>query len=86
MQWLKLTRPPKVKTQWFDYVLSQVEEHGEERLRVAKHDRVLGEPDWKLVQTLADLGPPSKRHGQQSSHMSDHNMSQSSIGPSGKDI
>ena len=57
MQWMKLAEPPRVRAQWIDYVLSQVEEHGEEMLKAAKKDRVLGDPDWRVVQQMADLRP-----------------------------
>ena len=63
---MKLAEPPRVRAQWIDYVLSQVEEHGEEMLKAAKKDRVLGDPDWRVVQQMADLRPAKKLRQQYS--------------------
>jgi len=52
VQWMQMTRPTAVKARWLGYVLSQVEEHGEERLRFARQDKILGEPDWRQVSML----------------------------------
>lgn len=75
LQYMKLAEPPRVRAQWLDYVLSQVEEHGEEMLKGAKKDRVLGHPDWRMVQRLADLRPRKTLRQQHSLFPSDHGAS-----------
>lgn len=72
VQWLKLLQQPRARTQWLDYVMGQVEEYGEDQLRVAKQDRVLGDPDWRRVQALADLSGPKKLRRQDSLLLTDH--------------
>lgn len=72
IQWMKLAEPPRVRAQWLDYVLSQVEEHGEEMLKGAKKDRVLGDPDWRVVQQMADLRPRKELRQQYSLLPLDH--------------
>ena len=50
-----MTKPSSVKRTFMNHVLKQVEEHGEEQLRFARYDRVLGDPDWQRVHRIADL-------------------------------
>ena len=61
-----------MRAQWLDYVLSQVEEHGEQMLKVAKKDRILGDPDWRLVQQMADIRPRKELRQQYSLLPTDH--------------
>lgn len=85
LQYLKLTQPPKARTQWLDYILGQVEDHGEDKLRYAKQDRVLGEPDWRRVQALAELGGPHRLRRQVSLLAAEPNASHSNQALSSED-
>ena len=74
-----MTKPSSVKRTFLNHVLKQVEEHGEEQLRFARYDRVLGDPDWQRVYRIADLEPAAllKRYA---SKLSSPNASAADLG------
>lgn len=54
-QLLGLSKPASVKRGFMAHILRQVEDHGDRQLRFARFDRLLGDPNWKLVKELSAL-------------------------------
>jgi len=52
---LGMTKPPSVRRSFLKLLLRQVETRGDERMRLAAEDRVLGDPDWRVVGELSAL-------------------------------
>ena len=52
---LGMTKPPSVRRSFLKLLLRQVEARGDERMRLAAEDRVLGDPDWREVGELSAL-------------------------------
>lgn len=64
LQCMQMTRTPTVKRNFLSLVVRQAEEHSEQQLRLAKYDRILGDPDWQAIARRADLESHSllRRH------------------------
>ena len=52
---LGMTKPPSVRRSFLKLLLRQVESRGDECMRLAAEDKVLGDPDWRVVGELSAL-------------------------------
>lgn len=50
-----MTKPTDEKRRWLQHIVRHIEEQGDNNVEYAKHDRILGEPEWADVQSYVRL-------------------------------